>query len=78
MKGKLNGLCNSCRLKEKNGILIMKCTLLYFYCVNDNSKVSLYILQMMHCLLCHFQLVFSTNSRKQLRKGLITYYKHVA
>ncbi len=30
---------------------------------------------MMHCLLCHFQPVVFTNSRKQLRKGLITYYK---
>jgi predicted acetyltransferase len=25
----------------------------YFYCVNDNSKVNLDVLQMIHCLLCH-------------------------
>jgi hypothetical protein len=29
----------------------------------------------MHCLLCHSQPIVSTNSRKQLKKGLITYYK---
>jgi hypothetical protein len=32
------------------------------------------VFQMMCCLLCHSQLV-SVNSRKQLRKGLIMYYK---
>ncbi len=46
-----------------------------FYCVNDNSKVNLDVPQMMRCLLCHFQFVVSVNSRKQLRKGLVTYYK---
>jgi hypothetical protein len=30
---------------------------------------------MMRCLLCHFQPVIFVNSRKQLKKGLITYYK---
>ncbi len=30
---------------------------------------------MMRCLLCHSQPIVSVNSRKQLRKGLITYYK---
>ncbi len=30
---------------------------------------------MMHCLLCHLQHVVYVNSRKQLRKGLVTYYK---
>jgi hypothetical protein len=30
---------------------------------------------MMHYLLCHFQPIVSMNSRKVLRKGLITYYK---
>jgi hypothetical protein len=46
-----------------------------FYCVNDNSKVNLDVPQMIRCLLCHFQLVVSMNSRKRLRKGLVTYYK---
>ncbi len=30
---------------------------------------------MMCYLLCHFQPVVSMNSRKQLKKGLVTYYK---
>jgi len=30
---------------------------------------------MMRYLLCHYQLVVSMNSRKQLRKGLIQYSK---
>jgi hypothetical protein len=38
-------------------------------------KVNLDVPQMLHCLLCHFKLVISMNSRKQLRKGLLTYYK---
>ncbi len=29
----------------------------------------------MHCLLCHFQPIVSVNLKKQLRKGLVTYYK---
>ncbi len=30
---------------------------------------------MMHYLLCHSQPIVFVNSRKQLRKGLVTYYK---
>jgi hypothetical protein len=45
-----------------------------FYSVNDNSKVNLYVPQMMHCLLCYFQPIISMNSRKRLRKRLISYY----
>ncbi len=30
---------------------------------------------MMHCLLCHCQPIVFVNSRKQVRKGLVTYYK---
>ncbi len=47
----------------------------FFFCVNDNLKVNLDVLQMMCCLLCHPQPVVYLNSKKQLRKGLITYYK---
>jgi len=46
-----------------------------FYWVNDNSKVNLDVPQMMHCLLCHSQPIVSMNLRKQLKKGLVTYYK---
>ncbi len=46
-----------------------------FYCVNDNLKANFDIHQMMCCLLCHSQPIVYMNSRKQLRKGLVTYYK---
>jgi hypothetical protein len=36
-----------------------------FYYVNENSKVNLDVLQMMCCLLCHFQPIVYVNSRKQ-------------
>jgi len=29
----------------------------------------------LHCLLCHFQHLVFMNSKKQLRKGLVGYYK---
>ncbi len=47
----------------------------FFYCVNDNFKINLDVPQMMHYLLCHFQLVIYVNSRKHLKKGRVTYYK---
>jgi hypothetical protein len=46
-----------------------------FYYIIDNLKVNLDVLQMMHCLLCHFQPIIFMNSRKKLKKGLVTYYK---
>jgi hypothetical protein len=46
-----------------------------FYCVNDNSKVNLDVPQMKRYLFCHSQPIVSMNSRKKLKKGLITYYK---
>ncbi len=45
------------------------------FCVKDNSKVNLDVLQMMRCLLCHSQSFSFMNSRKKLRKGQVTYYK---
>jgi hypothetical protein len=55
MKRKLNRFCNNCKLKEKNGVLIIKNAICWsFYCVNDNSKINLDVPQMMHYLLCHF------------------------
>jgi hypothetical protein len=38
-------------------------------------KVNLDVPQMMRCLLNHYQPIVFVNSRKHLRKGLITYYK---
>jgi hypothetical protein len=38
-------------------------------------KVNLDVPQMIHCLLCHYQPIVFVNSKKHLRKGLITYYK---
>jgi len=76
MERKLIFFCNNYKLKEKNGVLIIEMYFVgFFYCVNDNSKVNLDVLQMMCCLLCHPQLVVFVNLRKQLGKGLITYYK---
>jgi hypothetical protein len=49
-----------------------------FYCVNEKSKVNLDVIQMMHCLLFHFQPIIFMNPRKQLRKGLISYYKYTS
>jgi hypothetical protein len=46
-----------------------------FYCGNDNLKVNLNVPQIMRYLLCHSQPIVFMNSRKQLRQGLITYYK---
>jgi hypothetical protein len=47
----------------------------FFNCVNGDLKVNLDVPQMMCCLLCHFQQIISVNSRKQLMKGLVTYFK---
>jgi hypothetical protein len=35
-----------------------------FYFVDDTSKVNLDVLQLIHCLLCHSQLVVSMHSKK--------------
>jgi hypothetical protein len=44
------------------------------YCVNDNVVVDLENVQIICCILCHKNLITTTNST-QARKGLISYYK---
>jgi hypothetical protein len=46
-----------------------------FHCVNDNAKVDLENTQIMCCILCHQELIIGINSRIQVRKVLIFYYK---
>jgi hypothetical protein len=46
-----------------------------FYCVNDNALDDLENEQIMCCILCHKNLMFTTNPRTQARKKLISYYK---
>ncbi len=76
MKRKLNTFWNNCKFKGKKWRFHNRNALCWsFYYVNDNSKVNLHAPQMMHCLLCHSQLFVSMNSRKQLRKDLISNYK---
>jgi hypothetical protein len=69
MKRKLSKFCNKWHPHNRNALCWS------FYCVNENPKVNLNVLQIMRCLLCHSQPVVFMNSRKQLKKGLVTYYK---
>jgi hypothetical protein len=46
-----------------------------FYCVNDNKKVNIIILQIMHCILCHNNPILNLNPKPQTRKGLFIYKK---
>jgi hypothetical protein len=43
--------------------------------VNDNLKMILDAPQIMHCIICYSNPLFSLNSRMKLRKGLVSYYK---
>jgi hypothetical protein len=41
--------------------------------VNDNKKVNVIILQIMHCILCYNNPILNVNPKTQARKGLIIY-----
>jgi hypothetical protein len=43
--------------------------------VNDNGKVTLDALQIMHNILCYPNHLFSFNQKTKLKKSLISYYK---
>jgi hypothetical protein len=48
---------------------------LEFLLFNDNAKVDLENIQTLHCILCYQTPICGINSRTQVRKGLISYYK---
>jgi hypothetical protein len=45
------------------------------YCENDNTNVDLENPAIMHCILCHKNLVNATNPRTQSRRRLISHFK---
>jgi hypothetical protein len=46
-----------------------------FYYVNDDTEIDLENTQIMHYILCYQEPIIGINSRIQVRKGLIFYYK---
>jgi hypothetical protein len=46
-----------------------------FYCENDNTNVDLENPLIMHCILCHKNLVDATNPRTQRKRRLISHFK---
>jgi hypothetical protein len=40
-----------------------------FYCVNDNKKINVSTPQIMHCIICHNNMIFNVNPKTQARKG---------
>ncbi len=44
-----------------------------FYCVNDNKPMDVKCFQLMKCIFCYANSILITNSKTQVRKGLILY-----
>jgi hypothetical protein len=37
---------------------------LFFSFVNEDGKMTIHVLQIMHCILCYFNIVFSFNQKE--------------
>jgi hypothetical protein len=49
---------------------------LVFYYINDDVEVDNKVFQLMRCHVCYYNQITITNSRTQLRKGIISYFKN--
>ncbi len=45
--------------------------------ISDNAKDGNQVPQLMKCHVCYFNLIIVANSRTKLRKGIISYLKHM-
>ncbi len=47
-----------------------------FYCIDDGVEVDNKVLQLIKCHVCYPNQITRTNSKTQLRKGIISYFKN--